>query len=262
MATFSGVVSTLGITPSLLSAIGSTAVNAGLNQVFQGSAGRSFLGQTGQVVVGNLSTNVINVALNSALGSKINGVSGLSLTNGSNFLASTITPLVTSTLAAEVNKTIDRTLQAAGPFAPLLSQITTGLVSQGVAGLNNLFGNGGGGAAPGSSGSKTFPGAGNEPDAEYSGGGAYTLGTNGRDVVFSIRPANEGPQSEGTEFSQSGAFAPTTLSMNEIANIGYSGIGENSAVDVVKREDMQNGPITTRAPQPFTYTPPPRGRYG
>ena len=257
MATFSGVVSTLGITPSLLSAIGSTAVNTGLNQVFQGSAGRSFLGQTGQAVVGNLSKNLINVALNSALGSKINGVSGLSLTSGSNFLASTITPLVTSTLAAEVNKTIDKTLQAAGPFAPLLSQITTGLVSQGVAGLNNLFGNGGGAAAPGSSGSKAFPGAGNEPNAEYSGGGTYTLGTNGKDVVFSIRPANEGPQSEGVELSQTGIFAPTTMSMNEIANIGYSSIGANSVVNTIKQGEMLNG-LTTRTQTPAVVSVPSR----
>ena len=257
MATFSGVVSTLGITPSFLSAVGSTAVNAGLNQVFQGSAGRSFLGQTGQAVVGNLTTNVINVGLNSALGSKINGVSGLSLTSGSNFLASTITPLVTSTLSAEVNKTIDKTLQSAGPFAPLLSQITTGLVSQGVAGLNNLFGNGGGGAAPGSSGSKAFPGAGNEPNAEYAGGGTYTLGTNGRDVVFSIRPANEGPQSEGVELSQTGIFAPTTMSMNEIANIGYSSIGANSVANTLKQGEMLNG-LTTSTQTPAVMSVPSR----
>jgi len=253
MATFSGVVSTLGITPSLLTSTSSSLVSAGFNQVFRGSAGRSFVGQAGQAVV----SNVINIAINSALSSQVQGTSGLDLTSGSNFLASTITPLVTSTLAAGINQTIDQTLKAAGPFQPLLSQVSANLVNRGFAGINNLLAGGTGGVAAGTSGTKAFPGAGNEPNAEYAGGGAYTLGTNGRDVVFSIRPANEGPQSEGVELSQTGIFAPTSLSINEIVNIGYSGIGANPVVNTLKQGEMLNG-FTTRAQTPAVVSVPSR----
>lgn len=256
MAKFSGVVSTLGITPSLFSATASTAVSVGVNQVFQGSAGRSFIGQAGQAVVGNIATNVINIGLNSALGASIQSSSGLSLTSGSNFLAATVTPYVTNSLAAGINQTIGNTLQAAGPFQPLLSQITTNLTDRGVAGLNNLFGNGGNASPVGSTGTKAFPGAGNEPGAEYSGGGAYSLGTNGKDVVFSIRPANDGPQSEGIELSQSGIFSPTTIPYNDLASIGYGSIGANPIVNEVKLQDMTNRSLTTRAQPPSNLSTP------
>lgn len=253
MATFSGVVSTLGITPSLLTSTSSSVVSAGFSQVFQGSAGRGFVGQAGQAVV----SNVINIGISSALSSQIQGTSGLNLTNGSNFLASTITPLVTSTLAAGINQTIGQTLQAAGPFQPLLSQISANLVNRGIAGINNLLAGGTGGEAAGISGTKAFPGAGNEPNAEYASGGTYTLGTNGRDVVFSIRPANEGPQSEGVELSQTGIFAPTTMAINEIANIGYSSIGANPVVNTIKQGEMLNG-LTTRTQTPAVVSVPSR----
>ena len=89
--------------------------------------------------------------------------------------------------------------------------------------VNGLLGNGQGvgglsGGIPGVAGEnfKSFPGAGqDESPADYGGGGSYTLGLNGGDVVFSIRPAGSGAQSTGMALGQN----PATFTTNPLTDI-------------------------------------------
>lgn len=200
-----GPLSMVGITPQFITSTVTSSISSSSSQLFSGVGNQLLLRQAGAAIVGNVASNVVNVGLNSVLGTQVAGASGLSLTSGANILASTITPYVTSTLAAGVNQSIQNSLKGAGPLAPVLSQIATGFVNQAANGLSNLLG---GATTPGGGSdqsSKFFPGAGNEPDANYSGGNSYTLGSNGPDVVFAIRPANEGPAVSAS----SGGGSPT-----------------------------------------------------
>lgn len=245
MASFTGgEVGFLGITNSFLTQLGGQATQTGVQQaigstvgpVWQG-AGQSFLGTAGQAVVGNLAGSAVNIGLNSFLKTTVKGPNGLSLTSGANFLASTITPYVTSQLAAGINQNIQQTLQSAGPFGSLLSTVGTGLTNQAINSVTNgIFGN-----ITGSGRGQnylSFPGASDsDPDATYKGGPAYNLG-DGQDVVFSIMPANEGPQTEG--ISQAVA-TPTTIGAGEIAGATslYSGAEPiNSASLLAKASSM------------------------
>ena len=183
----------------------SQAASAGVAQVFQG-AGQSFFGSAGQALAGNLAGSAVNVALNSVLGTQVAGPAGINLSSGANLLASTITPFVTSTVAAGINQSIQQSLQSAGPFGPALSTLGTTAVNQLFGGLGNALT---GASSTGTGyGNKTFPGAGSEPPADYSGGKAYTLGSTGGDVVFSIQPANQGPQTSGLDKA---SFLPTSI---------------------------------------------------
>ena len=111
MAFQGGVIGTLGITPSYVSTLGTvTAQNGtilGLGQVWQG-AGQSYFGSAGQSLAGNLAGSAVNIALNSALGTQVVGPQGIPLTSGTNILASTITPFVTSTIAAGINQNLQQ----------------------------------------------------------------------------------------------------------------------------------------------------------
>ena len=187
-----GALNMIGITPSFVASTVTTGVSTGVSQSFQGVGSQSLITQAGQAVVSSAASNVVNVGINSLLGTEVASASGLSLDTGANVLASTVTPYVTSSLAGGVNQAIQTTLSTAGPIGPVLSEIGTGVVNQAFNGLTNAIT---GATTPGTGGggTKTFPGAGDEPDANYNGAGAYTLGTNGPDVVFSIKAANAGP---------------------------------------------------------------------
>jgi hypothetical protein len=198
-----GPLQMLGITPQFVSNVVTSGVSSGIqsatNQLFQG-VGNQYLAQAASSVLTTAASSVVNVAISSALGQKATSLSGLSLSSGANILVSTVTPYVTGALAQGINQSLKNSLKGAGPFGEVLAQIGTSFVNQGLNGLTNLItgkglGNSLGGIGGGAGlGTKYFPGAGDEPDANYSGGGAYTLGTNGPDVTFAIRPANSGAQ--------------------------------------------------------------------
>jgi len=214
MASTGGRIGTLGITPSFVTGLATTTAQngtiQGLGQVWQG-AGQSYFGSAGQALAGNLAGSAINIGLNSALGTQVVGPQGIPLTSGANILASTITPYVTSSIAAGINQNLQQSLQKAGPFGPLLSQLGTSLVNQvGNSITNSIFG-----AATPVENYKMFPGGvgGNgEAPADY-GGSAYTL----TDIVFSIQPANQGPQAFGDTQSTSLPRSVTTLPFNELS---------------------------------------------
>lgn len=191
MAFEGGKINVLGITPSFLTTLGTqtsqTGVTQGLGQIWQGS-GQSFAGSAGQALAGNLAGSAVNIALNGLLGTQVVGPQGLKLDSGANILASTITPYVTSQLAAGINQSIQQSLQSAGPFGPFLSDLSSTVLDQVQAGLSGAILGGTGQAIN----YKMFPGGGGEGSSDY-GGVSYTL----TDVVFSLRPANRGPQQDG-----------------------------------------------------------------
>lgn len=237
MAWQGGAIPTLGITPSFLSQLGTqTAQNGtvlGLGQVWQG-AGQSFFGSAGQSLVGNLAGSAVNIALNSALGTQVAGPQGLNLTSGANLLASTITPFVTGNVAAGINQSIQQSLQSAGPFGPALSIAGTGLVNQLFGGVTNtIFGE----AVQGTN-YKSFPGAGNEPPADY-GGSAYTIGPSGGDVVFSIQPANQGPQAFGLNQAINLPKIAPRLSFKQLASMPL--LAGNETANKLKQSAMVGG---------------------
>lgn len=189
MAFQGGVLQTIGITPQFVSQLGTVSASSTGTQLFQG-AGQTFYGQAGQTLVNNVASNAINIGLNSQLGTSVASASGFDLSNGANLLASTITPALTGALAGGINQSINSALKNAGSFGSVLGQVGSSLVNQAVNTLtNNIFGDAlGGGSAP----SKLYPGGGGEPPSDYNNI-AYTL----EDIVFSIQPANQGPQTFG-----------------------------------------------------------------
>ena len=230
MAWQGGAIPTLGITSSFLSQLGTqTAQNGtvlGLGQVWQG-AGQSFFGSAGQSLAGNLAGSAVNIALNSVLGTQVPGPSGFNLTSGANLLASTITPFITSNVAAGINQSIQQSLKSAGPFGPALSIAGTGLVNQLFGGVaDTIFG----GASQGPN-YKMFPGGGGEPNADY-GGSAYTL----NDIVFSIQPANQGPQTFGLNQALNLSKSVTTLPLTQLSVVPL-GAG-NATVNAAKQLSM------------------------
>lgn len=221
MAFEGGPLSVIGITPEFVTTLAtqtaSTGVPQALGQVWQG-AGQSFFGSAGQALAGNLAGSAVNIALNSAFGTNVPGPQGLTLDSGANILASTITPYVTSTVAAGINQQIQQSLQSAGPFGPILTNLGTGVVNQVANSIGGAIGGllGGGGAGGNATNYKMFPGGGDEPPADY-GGVAYTL----EDVVFSIQPANQGPQTFG---DAAAAFDPkigTKLPFGDLINADF-----------------------------------------
>lgn len=240
MAYRGGPLNLVGITPQLVSNIVTTSVSSGVvqsaNQLLRG-VGNQSLAQAGSAVLGN----VVNVGLNSILGTQVAGSSGLSLTTGANVLASTITPFVTSGLAQGINQSIQNSLKSAGPLGSVLAEIGTGLVNQGLNGLTNLITGATtpGSGAGGSQASKFFPGAGDEPPANYSGGNSYTLGSNGPDVVIAIRPANWGPLTwGGLDSSVNTPSTATTLPLNSLTNTANV---EDLNINILKAKAMGQG---------------------
>jgi hypothetical protein len=213
MAFEGGPLSTLGITPSFITGLAtqtaSTGVPQALGQVWQGS-GQSFFGSAGQALAGGLAASAVNIALNSDLATNVVGPQGFFLNSGANLLASTITPYVTGNIAAGINQNIQQSLQGAGAFGPILSNLGTGLVNQAFQGITNeIFG-----ATNTATNFTMFPGGGDEPPADY-GGSSYTL----TDVVFSLKLANVGPQQDGDAQALNDPKASTLLPTDELTSM-------------------------------------------
>jgi len=251
-----GPLNMIGVPPSFTTQTVTDTISTSTTQVFQGS-GQSFFGGGGQNMIGNTSGSFINVALNSALGSGITGPGGLGLASGSNFLAPEITSFVTGAVASGINDTIGTALSSAGDFGSILSTgmgLLGGLGGGGLGGLagglgglggglgglaGGLGGLGGGlGGGPSGFSSKTFPGAGEEPQAFYSSGQAYTLGSNAVDVLFSLQPANKGPQLFGLNQAINDPLSATTSPFSSFVSPDIS--APNAIADSVKFEAMNN----------------------
>jgi hypothetical protein len=233
MAFLGGTIGTIGA--SFLTQTATQAASAGFTQVYQGS-GQSFFGSAGQALAGNLAGAGVNIALNSVFKTQATGPGGIKLDSGANILASTITPYVTSTVAAGINQSIQKSLKSAGRFGPVLSTLATSTVNQVFNGLSNSL------TAASSTGTdygkKTFPGAGSEPPADYAGGNAYTLGSTGGDVVFSIQPANQGPQAFGLAKNAYLPTAITSIPVKEFTKVPFN--VNNFTADRVKLGAIQN----------------------
>ena len=232
MAFQGGPLATVGITPSYITQLATQTASSGipqaLGQIWQGS-GASFLGSAGQALGGALAGSAINIALNSQLGTDVVGPQGLKLNSGANILASTITPFVTGAVAAGINQNINNSLKSAGAFGPILSNLGTSLVNQAFGSVaNTLLGN-----TDTATNYKMFPGGGGEPAADY-GGSSYTL----TDVVFSIQPANQGPQAFGDFSYANFPGIDTTLPFGTL-NGDVFGVGSPYSVDALKQSVMQ-----------------------
>jgi hypothetical protein len=217
MAFAGGALATVGITPSFITQLATQTASSGvpqaIGQVWQGS-GQSFFGSAGQALGGALAGSAINIGLNSALGTSVVGPQGFSLNSGANILASTVTPYVTGAVAAGINQSINNSLKSAGAFGPVLSNLGTSLVNQAFGGISNAIL----GGTDTATNYKMFPGGGGtgEAPADY-GGSSYTLD----DVVFSLQPANQGPQAFG---DYSAAFDPkfgTSLPFGDVLDVDF-----------------------------------------
>jgi len=233
MAFQGGPLSTVGITPAYVTQLatqtGSSGVPQALGQIWQGS-GQSFYGAAGQALGGALAGSAINIGLNSALGTSVVGPQGLKLNSGANILASTITPYVTSSVAAGINQSINTSLKSAGPFGPILSNLGTTLTNQVFNGFSNaIFG-----ATDTATNYKMFPGGGGEAPADY-GGSSYTL----NEVVFSIQPANQGPQAFGLAQSYSLPKSITTLPFNQLSSMPL--LAGSATANTLKQSAMVSG---------------------
>jgi len=184
-----------------------------VNQVYQG-AGQSFLAGQGQAVVTSSTLNFVNVGVSQEINQEVEKISGLNLGTGQNYLASALSTQVTSYLSTLINASIYNSLRSAGQFGPELSSIGTSLISEG---FNIILGGLGFGIFNRGFSTLTFPGAGDEPPADYSGGNSYTL----QDIVFSLQPANQGPQSSGLQNAINDPKFSTTLSFNEFSSVFY-----------------------------------------
>lgn len=272
-----GRIPLVGITPQSLgntlvrgvSAVAQQQVAAQVGQVFQG-AGQSFPAQQGQAVVSALTNNFINVGLNTVLGSDITGTSGVSLTSGQPVLATSLTSSLTSVLAGALNSQLSSALSNAGPFGSVLSSVgsqvidsLTGQLGGSFGGLTGGLGGGAGAlneAETESGPSRRFPGAGDEPPADYAGGNSYTLGPSGPDVVFSLRPANQGPQTAGQEstandpksftlqstrqFSNTPNYAAVGYDATQTTKLGNMGAGQESKLNLYEDFSKKAGSIT------------------
>ena len=233
MAFEGGPLNTVGITPSFITGLAtqtaSTGVPQALGQIWQGS-GQSFLGSAGQALAGGLAGSAVNIALNSALGTNVVGPQGFSLSSGANILASTVTPYVTGNVAAGINQQIQQSLKGAGAFGPILTNLGTQVVNQAFNGLTDaIFG-----ATDTATNYKMFPGGGGEPSADY-GGSSYTL----TDVVFSLQPANQGPQAFGDAQSYSLPKSITTLPFNQLSSMPL--LAGSPTANTLKQSAMVNG---------------------
>jgi len=238
MAFQGGTLATVGITPSFLTQLATQTASSGvpqaIGQIWQGS-GQSFFGSAGQALGGALAGSAVNIALNSALGTNVVGPQGLSLNSGANLLASTITPYVTGAVAAGINQSINNSLKSAGPFGPILSNLGTSLVNQAAQGITNtIFG----AATPGTGNAtnyKMFPGGGGEGEApaDYDGS-SYTL----NDVVFSLQPANQGPQAFGLGEASLLPKDITTLPFTELSEM--PALVPNATANAIKQGAMNN----------------------
>ena len=219
-----------------------------LNQVLQG-AGQTFAVGAGQAVGLTGGNTAIQVAVTNAASKTIKSLgTGFDLTKGLNIAATSLTSSLPGIVSSSLNQSIAKSLASAGQFAPLLTTVATNLTQSLVGGVvNGLLGNGqvvGGllGGIPGVAGEnfKSFPGAGqNESKADYGGGGAYTLGLNGGDVVFSIRPAGSGAQSTGSPLGED-PKTPTTLPTDQKTGVDGATTSGGKAANGLKTQNMND----------------------
>ena len=242
MAFEGGPLATVGITPSFVSSLATQAASSGVSQaigqVWKGS-GKTFIGSAGQALGGALAGSAVNIVMNSALGTNVVGPQGLSLDSGANILASTITPYVTSSISSGINQQIQKSLQSAGPFGPILSDVGTSLVNQAFNSLSDaITGAATSGAASSGGGTnyKMFPGGGGEGEAPADyGGSPYTL----EDVVFSLQRANVGPQQDGDAQANNGSKTETTIPANTAASSeGAAAASTSTGANALKQQAM------------------------
>ena len=246
MAFLGGLLNTVGITPQFITGLAtqtsSSGVPQGIGQVWDGS-GQNFYGSAGQALGGALAASAVNIALNSQFGTNVVGPQGLPLNTGANILASTITPFITGAVAQGVNQTIQQSLQSAGAFGPILSNLGTGLINQAFNGLaGNLLAN-----TSTATNYKMFPGGntGGEAPADY-GGSAYTLD----DVVFSLQPANQGPQTFGLADASDTPFSATSRPVSDYLKSDFN--VNNFTSNAIKGEAMLGNVVKTQTT--FTAT--------
>jgi hypothetical protein len=207
-----------------------------LNQVFQG-AGQTFATGAGQAVGLTGGNTAIQIAVTNAASKTIKSLgTGFDLTQGLNIAATSLTSSLPGIVSSSLNQSIAQSLASAGQFAPFLTTVANNLTQSLVGGaVNSFLGSGQGvggllGGIPGVGGEnfKSFPGAGqDEAPADYGGGSSYTLGLNGGDVVFSIRPAGSGAQSTGLALSRD----PATFTTNPITDITGMTVGVDRKFD-------------------------------
>ena len=194
----------------------------------------------------------INVGLSQALGNNLSQQSGVNLAGGQNVLQSQLTPLISAASSGQLNDAVQSTIQSIGPLTSILPAASFlgggGLMGGGGFGIGNIFGGGGFGAGEllagagagvgsllsglgsgvgallgglggsGGANNKIWPGGGGNGPSDY-GGFMHNLGQNGPDVVFSIVPANNGPQTAGLDTALSNPIVATTLPTNTFTGI-------------------------------------------
>lgn len=158
----------------------------------------------------------LGVALSPVLGARLSQSLGLSTTSGTNPLAGLASQglgISQQTVNQFVGNAVSQS-GIAGPFANLLTRATqlgVRTLGQNVSSLLS--------SANASGADRAFPGAGNEPDANYQGS-AYSI-NGGPDVVFSILPATTTAQFDG--FTQiTGLNTPSKLSPYELQNLSFA----------------------------------------
>lgn len=164
----------------------------------------------------------IGVALNPVLGARLTQSLGLGTSSGTNPLAGLASQglgVSQQTINQFVGGAISRS-GITGPFANLLtnaSQLGVQSLGQRVSNLLSSANVGGS--------DRAFPGAGNEPDADY-GGSAYSINS-GPDVVFSILPATTTAQFDG--FAEiAGLSVASKMSPFEIKDLSFAKVGVSS----------------------------------
>jgi hypothetical protein len=208
--------------------------------------------------VSTLGSTVINVGLSQALGETVSSSLGLNIANGTQILYSQISGYLSSQTNNYINQQLARSLPQLPGFGAAVSSIVSqgvqniaGSILPGFGSQNTFFGDTG----P----SKSFPGAGSEPVADY-GGAAFTLGPSGGDVVFSIVPAASGPSLLSDPLS-SGFSTPIKSGFNQVAgNSGLSGlystkIDQQNIDKLYKMQPNTNFSLTTADVQASYWKP-------
>ena len=204
-------------------------ISSVVQPIIGGSAAAGGVGVTNPVAqqaISQFGVPAINVALGSVLGNEVSTAMGVDLAGGVQVLTSQIPSFVSSAVAGQVAQTVTNSLQSSGLAGAILGQTAGQVTSALVEGVTSsilsgivpgLFGSIGAGSWNGvGEPTQQWPGASSEPNANY-GGNAYTTGTGGPDVMFSLQPANKGPQSFGIA-SLDAPEVGTTVPLNSFSN--------------------------------------------
>ena len=167
----------------------------------------------------------VNVGLNQFLGNSISQQSGLNLSGGQNFKQSQLTSLISPQSSNQMKGATKNTFSSIGSFSSILPQLPQFSSGFGGSGLGNSGGGdflsglglGAGLGAASAIAGRIWPGGGGNGPSNY-GGFMHNLGPNGADVVFSIVPANNGPQTQGLQTAINNPTTPTTLPTNNFTN--------------------------------------------